>query len=116
MEWMLIEAYCGMFYGSTRSSGPAQDLAATPTEIDMWITRQAYEFAAANDTCGKCGAGLGRRLSLVTIHDRSDPERSDSRWRIGVAARCRGWRRHRHTALVTESRGGLRFSPLLSVT
>lgn len=108
MEWMLVEAYCAMFYGSTRSAKPGRH-DSSPTTTDMWITRQAYEFATATETCGKCGAGFSKRLSLATAYDLHEHA---SPWRIGVAARCRGWRRHRHSALVTESRGGLRFEPL----
>ncbi|MEV6105162.1 hypothetical protein AB0M28_10675 [Streptomyces sp. NPDC051940] len=33
-------------------------------------------------------------------------------WLISVDARCRGWRRHRHSALVAEREGGLRFGEL----
>ncbi|GAA1989952.1 hypothetical protein [Catenulispora subtropica] len=114
MEWMLIEAYCAMYYGSPRSSEPQPPAESTPTEVDLWITRQAYEFATAQNTCGKCGAGFRRKLSLATAYDVYN--RSDATWRIGVAARCRSWRRHRSTALVTEFRGGLQFGPLLSVS
>ena len=111
MEWILVEAYCAMFYGSTRSKTERYaETTPTATETDMWITRQAYEFAAANETCEKCGAGFSRRLSLATVYD--PHERYEAPWRIGVVARCRGWRRHRHSALVTEARDGLRFEPL----
>ncbi|GAA2024613.1 hypothetical protein GCM10009839_23060 [Catenulispora yoronensis] len=112
MEWMFIEAYCAMFYGSSRSTktelNPGGESA--PTEIDLWLTRQTYEFATAHDTCTKCGAGFRRKVSLAAVFDVRDE--SVAPWRIGVDTRCRGWRRHRHSASVTESRGGLRFEPL----
>ena len=33
-------------------------------------------------------------------------------WYLLVTARCRGWRRHRHTAVVTEASNNLQLGPL----
>lgn len=63
-----------------------------------------YEFVAVRSVCEKCGAGLGRKPKVSVV-----PETA---WLIFVDARCRGWRRHRHTALVAEREGGLRFGEL----
>ena len=126
MDWMLLTELSSMFCGpwhptvppveagpAAESAGPAGraglvepvELAelAELAEADLWIARQAYEFMAARALCEHCGARLGRKVSVAALH----PERA-----VAVGARCRGWRRHRHTALVSRGRDGLRFGTL----
>lgn len=107
----MFEALCSVFFGSPQPRSPLPGPGSEPTEVDLWITRQTYEFVADRSRCDKCGAAFGRRLNLVAFNEFY--ERSDVAWRIGVGTRCRGWRRHRYSALVTEWRGGLRFGELL---
>jgi hypothetical protein len=66
--------------------------------VEMWLLRLAYVAMAAELSCGKCGAPLDRELRFVPPSDADPPS-----WRTLVVTRCSGWRRHRHTADVTES-------------
>ncbi len=88
MDWTLFEAMYLLPYGWPLPARWTPGSDAEPTEADIWITRLIYEFV------------VGRN-------------EKDTQWRIGVRARCRGWRRHRHTALATGQRGELRFGDLL---
>jgi hypothetical protein len=102
---MLFDAMYPLAFGRN----PAVSPEAGPSAGDMWIAEQAYEFVAARSLCDKCGAGLRRKLDLAVLPDDSEPT-----WLIAVGARCRSWRRHRHSAVVRESRDGLRFGALRS--
>jgi hypothetical protein len=82
-----------------------------PYESDLWIVRQMYGFIARRTVCCNCGANLGRKVTLAV-----DAGAPAAPWRIDVGARCRGLRRHRHTAEITEAQGGLRFGELLPVS
>jgi hypothetical protein len=123
MDWMLLTELSSMFCGPWHptvppvDAGPAAELAGPaglvkPTELaelaeaDLWIARQAYEFMAARALCERCGARLGRKVSVAALQ-LEQLERA-----VAVGARCRGWRRHRHTALVSRGRDGLRFGTL----
>jgi hypothetical protein len=75
--------------------------------IEMWLVRLAYEDMAAQVSCKKCGAPLGRELRLVPPDDYDPPW-----WCLLVVTRCSGWRRHRHSAGVTEASKNLLFGPL----
>jgi hypothetical protein len=66
--------------------------------VETWLLRLAYEDMAAELSCGKCGAPLGRELRFVPPSNADPPS-----WRMLAVTRCSGWRRHRHTADVTES-------------
>ncbi len=79
-----------------------------PGAVDLWLIHLIYEVIAAESTCVKCGASLGRRLRLV-------PPFVDSPlldWRVLVVTRCEGWRRHRHVANVVEGSKSLLFGRL----
>lgn len=90
--------------GPRYPGGRPEDPGPAPTGSDLWVTTGTYEFVAVRSACGKCDAGLSRELSVAAV--------PGTTWRIAVSARCRGWRRHRHTAVVTEDHGGLRFGEL----
>jgi hypothetical protein len=70
---------------------------ARPSAAELLVIKLAYEAIAGQSCCGKCGASLNRPLRL--IYDRT----SLTHWRVVVATRCRGWKRHRHGALVTDT-------------
>ena len=109
MDWIVFDAMYPLPFGWRYQAGsPPHDSA--PTETDLWITAQTYEFVAARSACAKCGADLRRKVDVGIVSDgHGQPE---TPWLIMVGARCRGWRRHRHTALVAERRGSLRFGEL----
>jgi hypothetical protein len=132
MDWMLFDALYPLAFGWRYTTGSPLSPDG-PTEGDLWIAEQAYEFVAARSLCDKCGAELGRKLDLAVLpegtglpvpsgqpdqSDQSDQsiqsEPSEPTWLIAVGARCRGWRRHRHSAVVSEWHGGLRFGALRS--
>ncbi|GAA2693537.1 hypothetical protein [Nonomuraea recticatena] len=104
MDWMLLNTICSIYLGVPYvPQAPAAWVGTGPTETDLWITRLTYEVVADGSACDKCQAPFGRRLRLTESRNGSGA------WWITVAARCRGWRRHRFTALVTEWGDGLRF-------
>ena len=103
MDWMVLSELSSMFYGPWHAAEPAVNVGCLPTETDLWITRQAYEFMAARTLCDRCGSRLGRTVSLIPI---SQP---GAAWHIAVRARCCGWRRHSYRALVSQGADGLRF-------
>jgi hypothetical protein len=76
-------------------------------DTDLRLVRIVYDFLAAETLCDSCAFPLGRSLSVTVSGGEPSPG-----WRISVVTRCRGWRRHRHTAIVTESLGHLRLEPL----
>lgn len=102
MDWSLLNELSSMFYVPRHE--PAAADAAEPTETDLWIAQQAYEFMAARSLCDRCGARFGRRIRLAGV--------PAAVGHISVAARCAGWRRHQHTALVSRGRDGLRLGTL----
>lgn len=116
----MFDAMYSLLRDSSAASGPAGPAGspasppptdAAPTESDLWIAQSLYEFTVGRSVCLSCGAALGRRVTLTAV-----PAHPGSVWRIDVDARCRGLRRHRHAAEVTEAQGGLRFGDLLPVS
>ena len=108
MEWLLTSALWGAFTGWNPSPAPALTPSTPfPTELDLLLITLVYELAAGEATCAACAAPLGRRPRLATRRTGVTPARQ-----VVVATRCRGWRRHRHTAVVTEASGDLRLGPL----
>lgn len=103
MDWMVLTELSSMFYGPWQGAEPTENFGCLPTETDLWITRQAYEFMAARTLCDRCGSRLSRKVSL------SPASQPGAAWHIAVRARCRNWRRHPHRALVSQSMDGLRF-------
>lgn len=97
MEWL-------MFMLADWSCLPPVALpGAEPGRDDLWLAQIMYEFVAGRTRCAKCGAALGRGIHPMI----------GTPWRIVVVTRCSGWRRHRHTAVVTEASDGLNFGRLI---
>jgi hypothetical protein len=124
MDWMLLtelsSMFCGPWHGAAVSvdaggaaeAGKAVDAVETveaveaveaPMAAELWIAQQSYAFMAARTVCERCGARLSRKVSAAR-----HPEAGG----ITVGARCRGWRHHQYTALVSRGRDGLRFGTL----
>jgi hypothetical protein len=103
MDWMVLTELSSMFYGPWHAAEPTGDSGSPPSETDLWITRQAYEFMAARTLCDRCGAHLGRTVSVSPI------PQLGAAWQLAVRARCCHWRRHLHRALVSQGADGLRF-------
>ncbi len=108
MEWLLTSALWGAFTGWHTSLDPTLTPPTPfPTELDLSLITLVYEVAAGEANCPTCDAPLGRRPQLATRRAGQTPA-----WPVVVTTRCRGWRRHRHTAVVTETSGDLRLGPL----
>ena len=109
MEWFLTSGYWNALNVSFTSPdlGCAM-ITSSPTDIDLKLIRLAYEVAAGESSCAKCGAPVRQRLRLVTWYAEQSPT-----WRVVVTTHCRGWRRHRYTAVVTEASNTLQFGRLL---
>lgn len=92
-------------------SGPSvplyRDVPALATELDLSLIRLMYESIAGQTMCARCGEALGRGLHLEAWSGAAT-------WQVRVITHCSSWRRHRHTAVVTEVSGGLRLGPLMS--
>jgi hypothetical protein len=59
---------------------------------------------AERSLCERCGAVLGRSLTLW-------PTSSETAgWRLLAITRCRGWRRHAYVAIVADVADDLRMS------
>ena len=77
-----------------------------PTEIDKWLIATVYEVEASVSCCKKCGAALGRDLTL------GPPFRYPGiSWSLSVTTRCKGRGRHRHVARVVDPGKDLCLSP-----
>jgi hypothetical protein len=108
MEWFLSCLYWPAVNPATGFPDPARTASvSSPTDLDLWLIRLLYAVPAGQPHCIKCGARVDRRLRLATQYSGRSPY-----WRVSVARRCGGWRRHRHVAVVTESSSGLQFAPL----
>jgi hypothetical protein len=107
MEWFLSGMYWAAMSNAYTFPDPGcTKPAASPTELDLWLIRLVYAAPAGQTPCVRCGAPLDRRLRLATQYGGGSPY-----WRVSVAARCHGWRRHRHVALVIDSSSGLQLGP-----
>jgi hypothetical protein len=80
------------------------------TALDLWLIHVVYEVVAAESTCVRCGTPLDRRVRVVPSVTDDSPLGAAS-----VVTRCRGWRRHRHTAVVGDGADGLLLGPLHAV-
>ena len=108
MDWLMSGVYWAALTGSYTCPDPRSTTPTTsPTDLDLWLIQLVYEVAAGQATCAKCGAPLGRGLHLATRYAGRAPT-----WYVSVATRCRGRRRHRHTAVVTERSKNLQLGPL----
>jgi hypothetical protein len=108
MEWLLSVYWTALTGSYTAPDSRRCMITTAPTDLDLRIIRLTYEVAAAESSSAKCGAAIGRRLRLATRCAAPSPT-----WRVLVTTRCRGWRRHRHTAVVTEASDNLQLGPLL---
>lgn len=79
---------------------------AQPTAGDIWLIRLTYAVMATESSCAKCGAPLGRGLHVAQVMSHAPSE-----WCVSVETRCRGWRRHHHSAKVTEASDDLLLGP-----
>src|SRR2546421_9080651 len=77
------------------------------TALDLWLIRLAYEVVAAESTCARCGAPLGRKVHVVPWAVDHPPS-----WTVSIVTRCSGWRRHRHVATVDDGSDALLLGPL----
>lgn len=109
MDWILASGvYWMAFNGSFQPPDPPRTTpTAFPTELDLSLITIAYEVAAAAAYCARCDAPLTRRTPYLAAQYCHRP----SSWRVLVTTRCRGWRRHRQTAVVTETAGHLQLGP-----
>ncbi|WP_250032324.1 hypothetical protein [Paractinoplanes maris] len=108
MHWLLTGAFWPHFPDLSQLPGSVPLHATNLSDTDLRLVRIVYDFIAAETLCDKCAALLGRSLSLAVTG--GGPGRPG--WQILVVTRCRGWRRHRHTAVVTDLLGHLRLEPL----
>ncbi len=89
-------------HDETDAAGPERR--REPTALDLWLVRLAYEVAAAESACARCGAPLDRRICVVADHPPA--------WTVSIVTRCGGWRRHRHVATVEDGSDALLLGPL----
>jgi hypothetical protein len=78
-----------------------------PSALDASLLQIVYESIAAETTCSRCRARLGRRLRVEVWPTLL----GSALWRVAVRTRCRGWRRHRHTASVGRESNDLVLGP-----
>ncbi len=79
-----------------------------PSAVDVSLLQIIYGFVATSTSCSRCGAPLGRRLRV----DACPTLLQSVVWRVSVRTRCRGWRRHRHTAAVGQLSNDLVLGPV----
>jgi hypothetical protein len=89
---------------TTGQRGPACDLM---TDLDLDVIRSVYEVIAEQFQCAACSADL-----RTTVHVRLGAVGSGGG--AVVTVRCRGWRRHRHSAQVVDESGHLVLRPLVA--
>ena len=101
MDWLFLP--WAFRFASTQVPYPGN---AEPTSIDLLLIRVSYTIGTTTTTCGTCGARLGRIQVSPSFQDNLPA------WPVLIRARCRGWRRHRHLASVTQASGDLRLDPI----
>jgi hypothetical protein len=94
MDWLFWQWEEAALYSS---SDLLNGETARPSAIELLVIKLIYEVIASQSRCGKCGASLNRPFRLIC--DRTPL----THWRILVATRCSGWKRHRHSTLVTDT-------------
>jgi hypothetical protein len=76
------------------------------TDLDAELIQLAFEVIAAESACDRCGAPLGRGVHLEPPSGECPPSAV-----AAILTRCRGWRRHRHLAMVCERSNHLLLGP-----
>ena len=71
--------------------------------LELWLMAGAYEYVAAGTLCSRCGSPLGDDTRMLI-----DPDGGMASSLV-ISTGCRGRRRHRYTATVTERSGDLNF-------
>ena len=99
MEWFNLEGASWQW-----SASPTGRPWARPTVEDLWLIECVYAFIAVNSACTACSRPLSRHIELQPGY-----KLDTSTWTIVAVTRCRGWRRHQHTAVVTEASRDLVF-------
>ena len=79
---------------------------ARPSPVDVCLIQLTYEILAAETSCARCGAALGRGLRAVP----PDVFYLQA-WRLLPVTKCTGWRRHAYVAAARESSKDPLFGP-----
>jgi hypothetical protein len=98
MDWFLW--MCGLTNADDRVSSEA----ARPMPHELDLIELLGGLVAKESSCSRCGAPLGR---FVQIRPPSAIPKDS--WTLRVLTCCQGWRRHKHSATVTECAGDLIF-------
>jgi hypothetical protein len=77
-----------------------------PTPMEEWLVEVIYQTIVADSRCGECRARLRPRLQIRPVEGRPA-----AAWALTVESSCRGWRRHRHAALVIDTGRHLDLGP-----
>lgn len=77
---------------------------AAPTLQELELIEILGRTVAAASLCERCGAVLGRSLTLWPADSQAPG------WRLLAITRCRGWRRHAYVAEVADIANDLRMS------
>jgi len=108
MEWLLPGGF-GPEFTRADIARAVNDIGIDgPDVVDRWLIRVIYETVAAESSCYRCGAPLGAGLRVAVWSTGTA-----SGWDVRVLTRCRGWRRHRYSALVRELPGGLHIGAFI---
>ncbi len=81
-----------------------------PTPIEEWLVEAIYQTVVAESSCGECRARLRRRVRI-----RPAEGRPAAAWVLTVESSCRGWRRHRHAAVVIDTGRDLELGPFVAI-
>mgnify|MGYP001361048141 CR=1 FL=1 len=109
MEWLFpcywVAAFDPKTWWAACDPPPAAEGCAGH-DLDLDVVRAVYAVLLEGAACGSCGADLEPLADVERIRGFFTAAR------IVVATRCRGPRRHRHLAQVTERGGDLRLGQL----
>ncbi len=109
MEWLLPGGFGPEYTPADIARAASQARLDGPDALDRWLIRVIYETVAAETCCDRCGAPLGAGLRVATWSTGTA-----SGWDVRVLTRCRGWRRHRYSAMVRDLPNGLRIGSFLA--
>jgi hypothetical protein len=109
VEWLFpsywVAAFDPMTWWAACDPPPTAEVRDGP-DLDLDVVRVVYAVLLEGVACCRCGADLEPPADVERIRG------FFSGARIVVATRCRGPRRHRHLAQVTERGGDLRLGQL----